>query len=101
MKRIELLKTKCEIQGETLELDYRKQLMGFLETPPGGANIVEQRRIGRVYDALEKADDDMVLLEDADHETLCKILNDIKFVVYNKTMLDMLESVLAAPDGTL
>lgn len=102
MKKIELIQTQCLIRGETMLLDYRKQLMGFIEEPPGGANIVEQRRIGRVHDALEKAKDStVVVLEDADHETLCKILNEIKFVVYNKKILDMLESVLAAPESKL
>jgi hypothetical protein len=103
MKRIELLKTECMIQGQTLELDYRTQLMGFIEEPPGGATIVEQRKIGRVHDALNDAldkdgDESHVLLEDADHETLCKILNEIKFKVYSKEILAMLESVLDAPN---
>jgi hypothetical protein len=97
MKRLALLKTECKIQGQTLELDYRTQLMGFIEEPPGGATIVEQRKIGRVHDALEAAEDS-VLLEDADHETLCKILNEIKFKVYSKQILAMLESVLDAPN---
>jgi hypothetical protein len=97
MKFIHLLKTECKIQGRTLELDYRTQLRGFIAEPPGGATIDEQRRIRRVDEALEKAEDS-VLLEDADHETLCKILNEIKFKVYSKEILAMLESVLDAPN---
>lgn len=102
MKRLELLQTQCNIQGQNMKLDYRLQLMGFIEEPPGGANIVEQRRIGRVHAALEGAEGKgAVLLEDADHDTLCKILNEIKFKVYNKKIVDMVESVLAAPDSQL
>lgn len=101
MKRLELLITECTVQGQTMELDYRKQLMGYLETPPGGATIVEQHRIGRVYDALEKSEGTVVLLEDADHETLCKILKEIKFAVYNKKIVDMVDSILDAPDSQL
>lgn len=100
MKRIELLVTKCTIQEQELDLDYRLHLMGLLETPPGGANIIEQRRICRVHDALiAAAGKEIVLLEDADHETLCGILKETKFKVYSKPILEMLESVLEAPNA--
>ena len=98
MRRIELLKTVCVIQGQTLPLDYRTQLLGFIEEPPGGATISQQRKIARVYDALETAED-YVCLEDADHDTLCTILREIKFKVFNREILAMLESVLEAPES--
>jgi hypothetical protein len=100
MRRIELLQTECAIQGQTMALDYRVQLLGFIEEPPGGATILEQRKILRVYDALEQANGcDFVMLEDADHETLCNILREIKFKVFNREILAMVESVLEAPEA--
>ena len=64
-------------------------------SPEGRIGIDEMRRRCRILDALEKADD-RLLLEDADHEILKKAIESFPFQIAHRDILAVIEDVIAA-----
>lgn len=96
MKKVILEKVDCGINGETVHLDYKEQLLGIIVNPADGMNLAEMRSIEKVYDKLERAEcPGSILLEDAEHVTLKGILETTKFRLFSKEIKQMVESVVA------
>ncbi len=97
MKKVILLKTSCKILGEVFPLCYKEHLIGLISNPADGMNMIEMRRIEKVYDKLEAVDcPGHVLLEDAEHDTLREILEKTRFKHFDKNIKAMLEAVIAS-----
>jgi hypothetical protein len=83
MKRIEFKVVKLNNpSGKEIVLDYKKQLYLIAQTPldpEKGADFDDIHRSGRVMDALNKANDGFVEMEDADFEYLMKKVETARF----------------------
>lgn len=64
-------------------------------SPAASIGIDEMRRRCRILDALEKADD-RLLLEDADHEILRKAIESFPFQIAHRDILAVVDDVMAA-----
>jgi hypothetical protein len=64
-------------------------------SPEKAIGIDEMRRRCRILDALEKADD-RLLLEDADHEILRKAIESFPFQIAHRDILAVVDDVMAA-----
>ena len=64
-------------------------------SPEGRIGIDEMRRRCRILDALEKADD-RLLLEDADHEVLKKAVESFPFQIAHRDILAVIDDVFNA-----
>lgn len=64
----------------------------------GGINLDAMRRRIRIIEALEKtpADADQMLLEDADHATLCQLISGFEFSVARPELLQIIDDVIKA-----
>lgn len=67
-------------------------------TPGQGINADEMRRRCRLLDALEKADTDALLLEDADHELLVRLINDFQFGTAHPKLLAVIDAVVQSKE---
>jgi hypothetical protein len=63
--------------------------------PEGRIGIDEMRRRCRILDALEKADD-RLLIEDADHEVLQRAIENFPFQIAHRDLLTVIDDVIGA-----
>ena len=99
MKKVILEVTTCELNGKEVALDYRTALIGLISNPVDGMKLDQMRNIERVYDKLiDATSPGSVVLEDAEHATLCGCLKTAQFRVFDKGILNMVESSLSAED---
>ena len=79
-------------------LNYKEQLTGIMQAPMDpqrGAGIEEVRKSVRVLDALEKAGEDQVVLEDADYAHVVEKINAARYLVLTKEVLQFIDDMLA------
>lgn len=61
-----------------------------------GINADDMRRRVRLLDALEKADGDSLLLEDADHAVLVRLINGFQFGTADRRLLQIIDDIADA-----
>ena len=101
MKNLELKRVDFEAYGQPQVLDYKEMLTILMESPANpqeGATISEIRKSIRVLDALEKADDNALQLEDADFDYLLQRVRGAKFTSNNKVFIDFVEDIEEAEE---
>lgn len=79
-------------------LNYKTQLIGIMQMPKDpqrGAGIEEVRSSVRVLEALEKAGDDQVVLEDADYAHVVEKINSARYLMLTKEVLQFIDDMLA------
>lgn len=89
MKRIELLKK----DGDFDERELLREVARRPADPRVGIDIEEMRRAMRVLDALDKATDSTLDLEDADHGYLVEKLKRFRFAFADQKILDLVERI--------
>lgn len=96
MKRVPLKKVPLVTPtGEDSELDYLLYLEIAIKNPLNGQNadIEENRKSIRLLDALEKAEEDGVDMEDADYEYLCTKVKALRFNWIDPAFVQFVEDV--------
>lgn len=61
-----------------------------------GVTVDEIRRRCRIIDAVERAAEDGVLLEDADHDLLRKLVSEFRFGMARPDLLQIIDDILQA-----
>lgn len=104
MKLVVLPKAKeIELGGRTLMFDSKVQLIQILSVPANpqqGLTLDEVRKSSKILDKLEGlAPEELGLtLEDAEHAFLVDRLNNTKFTVAHRVVVNMVDAVVNAPD---
>lgn len=75
-------------------------IRAVIERPPNGANVSEVRARCRVLDALDKLapDAERLILEDADHQTLARAVNNFQFGAATREILMIADDVIDAKE---
>lgn len=73
-----------------------KAVIGAVAGGPARQKVDEMRRRVRILDALEKEPSTHILLEDADHEHLVKLVNEFDFGVAHPDLLKIVDDILEA-----
>jgi hypothetical protein len=95
MKKIALKKVTMEVNGQTVDLNYKNQLISIMQTPSDpqrGANYEEVRKSIRILEKLEAAENE-VELEDADFEYMKQRVLGAGYLMINKTIQGFIEDV--------
>jgi hypothetical protein len=99
MKTINLL----VVEQEGIErFDYKAQLLRIARQPlqpQGGMDLDEMRNSIRIIEALEKTQDGVVQLEDADYAFLVRKLDAQRWGFAHQVILDFADSIKAAGNG--
>lgn len=104
MARVTPLKTvEFDEEGFKDTMNYKEQILLALKTPidQQGANYEEMEQVLPLRKKIRECEDEEIVLEDAEHETLCRYMRAAKFRFSLEVIHEMLKAIIEAPQSDL
>lgn len=100
---IPLKNVEFEEEGFKDTLDYKDQILLALKTPidQQGANYEEMEQVLPLRKKIRTCEDEEVVLEDSEHETLVRYMKAAKFRLSLDAIHEMLKEIIEAPQSDL
>jgi hypothetical protein len=79
-------------------LDILRGVVSHPTPGQGGINAADMRSRCRILDILDKADGDSLLMEDADHAVMSRLMSSYQFNIAHPLLLQIIDDVVEAKE---
>ena len=97
LKTVDFDPKEVGAEGEPMQFDYAAELLGVLNQPVDhGLKISDIEQRLKLRDAIKRAQkngQDVLDLEDADHEALATLVKDYKWRIAHEVIIDFVNDV--------